>query len=141
MGPGLRRDDGFRHVGGIEMTSAVKARIDNALREAAEAREVPGIVALAASDRGAVYEGDFGVCDVDAGSPIALDTLFRIASMTKAITSVAAMQLVEQGKIGLDDPVPDIDPALARPQLLDGFDAAGQPRLRPAKRAITLRHL
>jgi CubicO group peptidase (beta-lactamase class C family) len=67
--------------------------------------------------------------------------VFRIASMTKAITSVAAMQLVEQGKIALDDPVPDIDPALSRPQVLEGFDTVGQPRLRRAKRPITLRHL
>ena len=141
MGPGFRRDDGFRDVGGIEMTSAVKERIDRALRDAVEAREVPGIVALAASDRGVLYEGAFGMRDLDAGGAMTFGTLFRIASMTKAITSVAAMQLVEQGKIGLDDPVPDIDPALARPQRLDGFDAAGQPRLRPAERAITLRHL
>ena len=141
MGPGFRRDDGFGYGGATEMTSAVKERIDRALRDAVEAREVPGIVALAASDRGVIYEGAFGMCDLDTGSPITLDTLFRIASMTKAITSVAAMQLVEQGKIGLDDPVPDIDPALARPQLLDGVDAAGQQRLRPAERAITLRHL
>jgi methyl acetate hydrolase len=61
--------------------------------------------------------------------------------MTKAITSVAAMQLVEQGKLKLDEPVPGIDPTLASPQVLDGFDAAGAPTLRPAKRPITLRHL
>src|SRR5438067_12309628 len=122
------------------MTSAVKERIDRVLRDAVEAREVPGIVALAASDRGVLYEGAFGMRDLDTGSPITLDTLFRIASMTKAITSVAAMQLVEQGKIGLDDPVPDIEPAIARPQLLDGVAAAGQPRLRAAKCACTLRH-
>ena len=70
-----------------------------------------------------------------------LDTVFRIASMTKAITCVAAMQLVEQGKLRLDEPVPNIDPALGSPQVLEGFDAAGAPRLRPAKRPITLRHL
>ena len=69
------------------------------------------------------------------------DTVFRIASMTKAITSVAAMQLVEQGKLTLDGPVPNIDPALGSPQVLEGFDAAGAPKLRPAKRPITLRHL
>jgi CubicO group peptidase (beta-lactamase class C family) len=72
---------------------------------------------------------------------MSLDTVFRIASMTKAITSVAAMQLVEQGRLGLDDPAPAVDPALNSPQVLEGFDAAGQPRLRPAKRPITLRHL
>ena len=70
-----------------------------------------------------------------------LDTVFRIASMTKAITSVAAMQLVEQGKLKLEEPVPNIDPALGSPQVLEGFDAAGAPKLRPAKRPITLRHL
>jgi len=70
-----------------------------------------------------------------------LDTVFRIASMTKAVTCVAAMQLVEQGKLKLEEPVPNIDPALGSPQVLEGFDAAGAPKLRPAKRPITLRHL
>ena len=88
-----------------------------------------------------IFEGAFGVRDLDAGGAMGLDTVFRIASMTKAITSVAAMQLVEQGRLGLNDPVPTIDPALNAPLVLDGFDAAGQPRLRPAKRPITLRHL
>jgi CubicO group peptidase (beta-lactamase class C family) len=69
------------------------------------------------------------------------DTVFRIASMTKAVTSVAAMQLVEQGKLRLDEPVPDIDPALGAPQVLEGFDASGTPRLRAARRPITLKHL
>ncbi|HEY0203715.1 MAG TPA: serine hydrolase domain-containing protein, partial [Acetobacteraceae bacterium] len=75
------------------------------------------------------------------GPPMTLDTVFRIASMTKAVTSVAALQLVEQGKLKLDDPVPPIDPALSAPQVLEGFDGAGAPRLRPALRPITLRHL
>lgn len=70
-----------------------------------------------------------------------LDTVFRIASMTKAITSVAAMQLVEQGKLTLDGPLPPVDPAVNAPQVLEGFDAAGAPKLRPAKRPMTLRHL
>jgi CubicO group peptidase (beta-lactamase class C family) len=71
-----------------------------------------------------------------------LDTVFRIASMTKAITSVAAMQLVEEGRLDLDAPVPDIgEPALNAPQVLEGFDMAGKPRLRPAKHPITLKHL
>jgi CubicO group peptidase (beta-lactamase class C family) len=61
--------------------------------------------------------------------------------MTKAITSVAAMQLVEAGKLTLDDPVPAIDPALSKPKVLAGFDSAGAPILRPVKRPITLRHL
>jgi methyl acetate hydrolase len=70
-----------------------------------------------------------------------LDTIFRIASMTKAVTSVAAMQLVEQGKLQLDQPIGNVLPELSAPQVLEGFDDAGAPHLRPAKRPITLRHL
>jgi CubicO group peptidase (beta-lactamase class C family) len=88
-----------------------------------------------------LYEGAFGPRGLDQSAEMTLDTVFRIASMTKAIASVAAMQLVEQGKLKLEDPVPNIDPALGSPQVLEGFDASGAPRLRPAKRPITLRHL
>src|SRR6204780_5748841 len=68
-------------------------------------------------------------------------TVFRGASMVKVITSVAALQLVEQNKLSLDAPGPDIQPAIGAPQVLDGFDAKGLPQLRPAQRPITLRHL
>jgi methyl acetate hydrolase len=115
--------------------------LDAVLRRAVDAREVPGVVAMAATDDGLLYEGAFGVRDLGKGPAMTLDTVFRIASMTKAVTCVAAMQLVEQGKLAVDEPVPDIDPALSAPQVLDGFDASGAPRLRPAKRPITLRHL
>ena len=121
------------------MTS--RPRVDAVLRQATDSREVPGVVAMAATDRGLLYEGAFGRRALDRPEPMTLDSVFRIASMTKAITSVAAMQLVEQGKLALEAPVPDIDPALGAPQVLEGFDSAGAPRLRPAKRPITLRHL
>ena len=117
-------------------------QIDTTLRRAVEAGEVPGVVAMAGTADGTVYEGAFGVRALGAGPAMTLDTVFRIFSMTKAITSVAAMQLVERGRLALDTPVPDIgEPALNAPQVLAGFDAAGQPRLRPAKRPITLKHL
>src|SRR2546427_1905578 len=122
-------------------TTQSRARIDGVLQKAVDAKEVPGVVAMAATDKGLLYEGAFGVRALDQGTPMTLDTVFRIASMTKAITSVAAMQLVEQGKLKLEEPVPNIDPALGSPQVLEGFDAAGAPKLRPAKRPITLRHL
>src|ERR1700719_1966117 len=96
---------------------------------------------MAATDKGVLYEGAFGLRRLDQSTPMTLDTVFRIASMTKAITSVAAMQLVEQGKLKVEEPVPNIDPGLGSPQVLEGFDAAGAPKLRPAKRPITLRHL
>ncbi len=118
-----------------------EAQLDAILRRAVEAREVPGVVALAATDDGPVYQGAFGVRDLAGGPAMTLDTVFRIFSMTKAITCVAAMQLVEEGKLSLDEPVPAIDPALASPQVLDGFDASGAPLLRPAARPITLKHL
>ena len=116
-------------------------QVDAVLRRAAESREVPGVVAMAATDRGMLYEGAFGRRALGEPEPMTLDSVFRIASMTKAITSVAAMQMVEQGKLALEAPVPDIDPTIGAPRVLEGFDAAGAPRLRPAKRPITLRHL
>jgi methyl acetate hydrolase len=116
-------------------------RIDAALRAAVEAKEVPGVVAMAATDQGPIYAGAFGTRALGTGAAMTPDTLFRIASMTKPVTCGAAMQLVEQGKLTLDGPLPDIDKALSAPQVLDGFDAAGAPQLRPAKRPITLRHL
>jgi methyl acetate hydrolase len=117
------------------------ARIDAALSRAVEAREVPGVVALAATDNGIMYEGAFGMRDLAKGPAMTLDTVFRIASMTKAVTSVATMQLVEQGKLRLEEPIDSVLPELASPQVFEGFDASGAPRLRPARRPITLRHL
>jgi len=116
-------------------------QIDAALRRAVEAKEVPGVVAVAANDKGVIYEGAFGARDLVQGPAMTLDTIFRLASMTKAVTSVAAMQLVEQGKLQLDQPIGNVLPELSAPQVLEGFDDSGAPRLRPAKRPITLRHL
>jgi methyl acetate hydrolase len=117
------------------------AQIDAVLSREVEAKGVPGVVALAAADGGVVYEGAFGSRDLAVGPAMTLDTVFRIASMTKAVTSVAAMQLVEQSKLELDKPIGAVVPELASAQVLEGFDSAGAPRLRPAKRPITLRHL
>jgi methyl acetate hydrolase len=117
------------------------AQIDAVLRRAIDAGDVPGVVATAATDKGILYEGAFGTRDLAKGPAMTPDTIFRIASMTKAVTSVAAMQLVEQGKLDLERPIGDVLPELAAPQVLEGFDDAGAPRLRPAKRPITLRHL
>lgn len=109
-------------------------RVDQALRAAVDARKVPGTVAIAAGDNGIIYEGAFG-------PNVTADSVFWIASMTKAITGTAAMQLVEQGKLQLEQPMGKLLPQLASPKVLEGFDANGQPMLRPARREITLRHL
>jgi methyl acetate hydrolase len=115
--------------------------IDRLLSAATETGELPGVVALAATAQGPVYQGAAGKRALPAGSDMTVDSVFWIASMTKAITSTAAMQLVERGKLALDKPISEVLPELAAPKVLDGFDAAGEPKLRPAKRPITLRHL
>jgi len=115
--------------------------VDTLFSQAVESGKMPGIVAVAATDKGTVYEGAFGTREIGKSAPMALDTVVWIASMTKAITATAAMQLVERGKLSLDRPAADVVPELARAQVLDGFDGAGQPRLRAPKRPITLEHL
>jgi methyl acetate hydrolase len=115
--------------------------IDAVLSRATAAREVPGVVAMAATDQGVVYEGAFGKRELGKDAPMTLDTVVWIASMTKAMTATAAMQLIERGKIKLEQPAGELVAELASPQVLEGFDASGQPRLRPARRPITVRHL
>jgi methyl acetate hydrolase len=115
--------------------------VDQALRQAADASQVPGLVAIAATDKEVIYEGAFGKRDLGKSDAMTIDSVFWIASMTKAITSSAAMQLVEQGKLSLDAPIGKLLPDLAAPQVFEGFDANGQPKLRAAKTPITLKHL
>jgi len=123
-------------------TGADKTAIDQLLQQAVGAKNLPGMVALAATDKGPIYQGAFGKRSLASdGADMTLDSVFWIASMTKAITSTAAMQQVERGKLSLDQPIGDVLPELASPQVLEGFDASGAPKLRPAKRPITLRHL
>ena len=116
-------------------------QIDELLKTAADREDVPGVVAMAATRECPLYQGAFGRRALPDGAAMTADTVFWIASMTKAITSTAAMQLVEQGKLTLDGPIAGVLPELAAPQVLEGFDSAGEPRLRPARRPITLRHL
>jgi len=107
--------------------------IAGSLKRAVESGDVPGVVAAAATEDGVIFEGAAGALDIDS--------VVWIASMTKALTGAAAMQLVERGKLSLDAPAGDVVPELSGKQVLEGFAADGQPRLRPAKRPITLRHL
>ena len=118
-----------------------KAQIDEVLRQKSDAVEIPGVVAVAASGKEVIYQGAFGKRDLSKPDAMTTDSVFWIASMTKAITTAAAMQLVDQGKLALDAPIGKLLPDLAAPQVLDGFDAKGEPKLRPAKSAITLRQL
>ncbi|MFM6951052.1 MAG: serine hydrolase domain-containing protein [Novosphingobium sp.] len=102
---------------------------------------LPGAVGLIVDRDGIRHAEALGLADVSSGAPMQLDSLCQIASMTKALVSAGAMQLVEQGRLDLDTDVGALLPELANPQVLTGFDAEGKPQLRPASRAITLRHL
>jgi methyl acetate hydrolase len=115
--------------------------IDAAMRQAVEAGTVAGAVAVGASEDGVVYEGTFGNADVHAGTPMSSDTVFWLLSMTKAFTATACMQLVEQGRLHPDQEAGEILQQLRSPMILEGFDAQDRPRLRPATRPITVRHL
>jgi methyl acetate hydrolase len=114
---------------------------DRLLTEATASRAIPGVVAMATTADETIYQGAFGKADLASDAPIALDMVFHIASMTKAITGAGVMQLVEQGRVGLDQPAGEIIGQLGEPQVLDGFDASGAPKLRPARGTITLRKL
>src|SRR4051795_12439046 len=118
-----------------------KAQIDQILRQKSDAKEIPGVVGVAATGSEVIYQGAFGKRDLSKDDAMTADSVFWIASMTKAVTTAAGMQLVEQGKLSLDAPIGKLLPDLASPQVLDGFDAKGEPKLRPAKGTITLRHL
>lgn len=107
--------------------------IDEKLKESVDAGNVHGVVAAAATDKGVIFEG--------AAGGLKLDSVIWIASMTKAITGAAAMQMVERGKLSLDAPAADVVPGIAEKQVLVGIEADGSIRTRPPARPITLRHL
>ena len=114
---------------------------DSALAAAFDASGLAGAVAHVAGPEGVRYSRAFGVTEAGGSTPVREDTIFQIASMTKAVVSAAALQMVERGQLSLDADVGDLLPELAAPQVIAGFDADGAVQLRPAARAITLRHL
>jgi CubicO group peptidase (beta-lactamase class C family) len=107
--------------------------IAKTLEEAVKAGDVPGVAAAAATDKGVIFEGGAGV--------LRADSVIWIASMTKAVTAAAAMQLVERGKLSLDAPAADVLPEIGAKGVLEGFDASGQAITRKPARPVTLRHL
>src|SRR5215813_12598687 len=98
------------------------AALDTSLRGAVERKDVPGVVALITDRERVLYQSAFGVADVATERRVTIDALFRIASMTKPVTSVALMQLVEQGRLGLDDPAEKYLPELAGLKVFESFD-------------------
>jgi CubicO group peptidase (beta-lactamase class C family) len=119
------------------MTSrAIQEVLDQAVAQGV----APGLTAaVAAPDGDTVYAA--GVRGVGDATPMTPADIFWIASCTKAVTSAAALQLVERGVLDLDAPVGERLPGLAAPQVLEGFGPDGAPRLRPARKPLTLRRL
>ena len=116
--------------------------IDQVLRAAVDDKKLPGIVAMVAVADRVTYQGASGKRDTNSDIPMTVDSIFRIASMTKPITSVAVMQLVEKGRVKLDEPAATYLPELSQVQVLDEFDATtGKARLRAPKAPPTVRQL
>ena len=114
--------------------------IDRLLGQAVTAGAGPGFVAVVGDRDGVRYEGAAGTLRVGADAPVRTDTVVWLASMTKAIVSVAALQLLEQRRIALDQPVADVLPAFGALPVLEGFDG-DTPRLRPPSHPATIRQL
>ena len=136
-----------REFGAVMFAIGVQARksagatsLDDVLRTGIQRRRIPAVAAMVATADRITYQGAFGERDVRSGSGMALDSIFAIASMTKTITSAAALQLVEQKKVTLDEPVAKHIPEFAKLQVLDGYNN-GVPNLRPVRKPVTLRHL
>jgi methyl acetate hydrolase len=128
-------------AGAQSIDAARKNKIDAMLQRAVDAGDVPGVIAMATDRNGVTYEGAYGKRVLGQPAAMTVDTVVWIASMSKALTSAGVMQQVEQGKLDLDAPAAKIVPEIETIEVLEGFDAAGRPRTRPPKRAITLRHL
>jgi len=112
------------------------------LTDATGRGDVPGVVVTVVNRDGVLYHDAFGKSSTLRNAPMAKDTIFNIASMTKAVTSVAIMMLVDEGKLKLDDDVAKYLPKYKDPLVISKFNSAdGSYETRPAKRPITIRHL
>jgi methyl acetate hydrolase len=121
--------------------AADMSRADAVLKDSVSSGKVPGIVAAVTTSKETIFTAAHGLRGLGETLPIKDDTVFYIASMTKPLTSVAALQLVEQGRVNLDEPVAKYVPELATLNILDGYETNGAPKLRPARTQVTLRHL
>lgn len=126
----------------VGISSERLKRIDNALSQLVEQNKLPGMVALFTKNGQIVYQKAFGYSDFQTKKPMKTDDIFRIASMTKAITSTAVMMLYEEGKFSLDDPISKFIPEFKNPRVIKTFKFADSTfTSEPAKSEITIRHL
>jgi len=129
---------------GPTFSRAALDRIGDTIRNEVDTGKIPGAILLIQQHGKRVYLESFGVRDPDTRQPMTPDSLFQIYSMSKAVTSVAAMMLVDDGKLSLDDPVSKYIRSFADAKVgVDLSDEAGQYplKLEPLKRPITIRDL
>ena len=138
-----RRQFGAILLAGTQIRSLYAAipSIGDALAASREMRGIPAVAAKAITSNKTLYAGGVGPRVPDSDEQVNADTIYPIASMTKPVTTVAAMQLVEQGRLDLDAPISRYLSRLAHVKVLVGFNAAGEPVLRDPKTPVTLRKL
>jgi CubicO group peptidase (beta-lactamase class C family) len=125
-------------------SSAKLQRVGDFIRDEITAGHMPGAVILIQQHGHPVYFECFGLRDVESGRPMSASSIFRLYSMSKPITSVAAMMLVEEGKLALDEPVAKYIPAFAGVKVAtEKTDESGKPvlALEPVRRPITIEDL
>ena len=122
----------------MSMKSSCDAILD---RVVTSSPRVPGVVAMVTDKRGNIYEGAAGKRVMGQDADMTTDSVFAIFSTTKSITGTAILQCVEEGKLDLDAPAKKYVPDIGKLQVIEGFDAAGNPKLRAPKRDITTRML
>ena len=121
---------------------ANSAAIDAYLDRAVEETKIPGLVALVVDEDGVIYSHTAGLRNVAAGTPMSIDTIFNIASMTKPVAVAAIMMLVEEGKLSLDDPISKYVPEFANKPVMTDYNAeTGTYATRPAAGEVTIRQL
>jgi len=126
----------------MNLNTRTRAALDAALHQTTQRHGgAPGVVAMATDRNGNFYEGASGTRELGQDRPMTTDAVFAIFSTTKALTGTCVMQLVEEGRISLDDPAGRYVPEIDELQVLDGFDAGGQPRTRAPRRKITVNDL
>jgi methyl acetate hydrolase len=125
----------------VRTLRASTSSIDATLRTGIARRKIPAVAAMAATATQTFYAGAFGKRDGSSGLDVTPNSIFSIASMTKAIATTAALQLVERGRLQLDEPASKHLPELASARVLHGYDASGKSVLHSPAQPITLRHL
>ena len=121
----------------MEFEESIDRELNNAISDGI----APGVVAIVVNKNQTLYEKSFGFQSLRTQSPMAIDSIFNIASMTKPIAALGCMLAVEQGLLRLDQNAGDLIPWLDEAQVLEGFTSSGKPLLRKARTRITLRKL